>query len=101
MQMPSSIGASPVGITKVHGPQGINAPHAPFRGQAAGEVGKTQSASDTVTISSAAEAALQATETSGIRQDVVSRLRAEIASGAYETPAKLDVALDRLLDQIG
>lgn len=101
MQMPSSIGASQVGFSKVHGPQGINAPHAPFRGQGAGEVARTQSAGDTVTISSAAEAALQATETTGIRQDVVSRLRAEIAAGTYETPAKLDVALDRLLDQIG
>ena len=36
MQMPSPIGPSQVGITKVHGPHGINAPHAPFRGQAAG-----------------------------------------------------------------
>jgi len=33
MQMPSPIGPSHVGIAKVHGPHGINAPHAPFRGQ--------------------------------------------------------------------
>lgn len=101
MQMPSPIGPSQVGITKVHGPHGINAPHAPFRGQAADGATKTQAVGDRVTISSAAEAALQATETSGIRQDVVSRIRAEIAAGTYETPAKLDVALDRLLDEIG
>ena len=54
-----------------------------------------------MTISPAAEAAIQATETGGIRQDVVSRIRAEIAAGTYETPGKLDVALDRLLDEIG
>ena len=36
MQMPSPIGpSSSAGITRVHGPHGINAPHAPFRGQAA------------------------------------------------------------------
>jgi len=54
-----------------------------------------------VTISPAAEAAIQATETAGIRQDVVNRVRAEIAAGTYETSAKLDVALDRLLDEVG
>jgi len=31
MQMPSPIGPAASGITKVHGPHGINAPHAPFR----------------------------------------------------------------------
>ena len=101
MQMPSPIGPSQIGINKVHGPHGINAPHAPFRGQAAGGAAGAHAAGDRVTISSAAEAAIQASETSGIRQDVVSRIRAEIASGTYETPGKLDVALDRLLDEIG
>jgi hypothetical protein len=31
----------------------------------------------------------------------VNRVRSEIAAGAYETPAKLDAALNRLLDEIG
>lgn len=106
MQMPSPIGPSfsgntSAGITKVHGPHGINAPHAPFRGQAADGAAKTQAIGDRVTISPAAEAAIQATETAGIRQDVVSRIRSEIAAGTYETPAKLDAALDRLIDEIG
>jgi len=101
MQMPSPIGPSTAGITKVHGPHGINAPHAPFRGQAADGAAKTQAAGDRVTISSAAEAALSATETTGIRQDVVNRIRSEIAAGTYETPAKLDAALSNLLDEIG
>jgi negative regulator of flagellin synthesis FlgM len=101
MQMPSPIGPSSAGITKIHGPHGINAPHAPFRGQAAGGAEKSQAVGDSVTISSAAEAAIQATETAGIRQDVVNRIRSEIAAGTYETPAKLDTALDRLIDEIG
>jgi len=101
MQMPSPIGPAASGITKVHGPHGINAPHAPFRGQAAGGTAQTQAVGDRVTISPAAEAAIQATETAGIRQDVVNRVRAEIAAGTYETSAKLDVALDRLLDEVG
>lgn len=101
MQIPSPIGPSSAGISKVHAPHGINAPHAPFRGQAADGAAKTQATGDRVTISSAAEAAIQASETAGIRQDVVSRIRAEITAGTYETPAKLDAALNRLIDEIG
>ena len=35
-----------------------------------------------------------------IRADRVAELKAQIASGAYETDAKLNVALDRLLDEM-
>lgn len=98
MQMPSSIGSLTAGITKVHGPHGINAPHAPFRGQAASAAAPAQA--DSLTISSAAEAAIQASESAGIRHDVVNRIRGEIAAGTYETPAKLDAALDRMLDEL-
>ena len=35
-----------------------------------------------------------------IRIDRVAELRRQIADGSYETPEKLDAALDRLLDQI-
>jgi negative regulator of flagellin synthesis FlgM len=101
MQMPSPIGPSNAGISRIDGPHGINAPHAPFRGQAADGAAATRGAGDSVTISSAAEAALAATDTSGIRQDVVNRIKSEIAAGTYETQAKLDAALSNLLDEIG
>lgn len=35
-----------------------------------------------------------------IRIDRVAELRRQIADGSYETPEKLDAALDRLLDQL-
>lgn len=35
-----------------------------------------------------------------IRVDRVMQLREAIQSGKYETPEKLDIALDRLLDEI-
>ena len=35
-----------------------------------------------------------------IRTDRVNQLRAEIAGGAYECSAKLDTAIERLLDEI-
>ena len=97
MQVPSPIGPSHGNVSRVHGPHGINAPHAPFRGQ--GEA-KTQAVGDRVTISPAAQAAIDAAEVGGVRQDVVNRIRAEIAAGTYETPAKLDAALDRMLNEL-
>ncbi|MBE6429156.1 MAG: hypothetical protein E7028_11390 [Planctomycetaceae bacterium] len=33
----------------------------------------------------------------GIRTDLVNRVRAEIAAGTYETPEKLEIALEKLL----
>ena len=60
----------------------------------------TQSA-DRVDISAAAEAAIHAAETGEVRQDLVNRIRAQIAAGTYETPGKLDTAVERLLDEIG
>lgn len=35
-----------------------------------------------------------------IRIDRVAELRRQIADGSYETPEKLDAALDRMLDQL-
>jgi negative regulator of flagellin synthesis FlgM len=87
------------GTTHIHGPHGINAPHAPFRGQAAGQTSAPRP-SDRVDISPAAEAAVRAAESGEVRQELVNQIRAQIASGTYETADKLDVALDRLLDEI-
>jgi negative regulator of flagellin synthesis FlgM len=87
-------------VSGIHGPHGINAPHAPFKNQSTKEAAATPATGDRLEISPAAEAAVKATETGGIRQDVVNRIRSEIAAGTYETPDKLDGALNRLLDEI-
>jgi len=39
--------------------------------------------------------------TSDIRFDRVAAIRTAIAEGTYETPEKLDLALERLLDRLG
>ena len=36
-----------------------------------------------------------------IRQDRVDQIRAEIANGVYETEERIDIAVSRLLDEIG
>jgi negative regulator of flagellin synthesis FlgM len=36
----------------------------------------------------------------GVRTELVERVRQEIAAGTYETPEKLEAALERLLDRL-
>ena len=86
--------------THIHGPHGINAPHAPFRGHAAGQT-PAAGQTDRVDISPAAEAAVRAAEGGEVRQGLVDQIRAQIAAGTYETPDKVEIAVERLLDEIG
>ena len=88
------------GPSQVHGPQGVKGPH---NNSASGPKASRPSAgpADRVDISAAGEAAASAAEGSEIREDLVARVRSEIAAGTYETPEKLDAALDGLLDEIG
>jgi hypothetical protein len=39
-------------------------------------------------------------ETDGIRHELVARIRREIAAGEYDTPAKMEIALARLLQEL-
>jgi negative regulator of flagellin synthesis FlgM len=51
-------------------------------------------------LSPEAEFVAQARDLPEIREDRVAALRAQIASGTYETAEKLDIAVSRLLDEI-
>ncbi len=88
------------GPAHLHGAQPINAPHrAAQRDPVAGTSSLTQV--DQLDISQEADLVSRINSLPDVRADRVADLRAQIASGAYETDAKLDVALDRLLDEIG
>jgi negative regulator of flagellin synthesis FlgM len=56
---------------------------------------------DEVQISDAGRLVDQVRDLPEIRQDRVDQIRNEIAKGVYETPEKLQIALERLLDEIG
>ena len=58
--------------------------------------GVNNNVSDVSAISTASSVA----DTEGIRMDLVNRIRAEIAAGTYETEAKLDIALNRMLNEL-
>jgi anti-sigma28 factor (negative regulator of flagellin synthesis) len=87
------------GNYRVHGPHALQGPHT-LRPSASSSPAQGARGADQVDISAAAEAASLARET-GFRADLVARIQSEIAAGTYETAAKLDAAVDRLLDEIG
>jgi negative regulator of flagellin synthesis FlgM len=88
------------GPTHLHGAQPLNAPHGVRSSQPAARA-ESVSFKDSLEISDAGRLADQMSQIPDIRQDRVSAIRAQIASGTYETDAKMSVALDRLLDEIG
>ncbi|MDR2641218.1 MAG: flagellar biosynthesis anti-sigma factor FlgM [Planctomycetaceae bacterium] len=38
--------------------------------------------------------------TTGVRFDLVNRIKSEIAAGTYDTPDKMDIAVDRMIDKL-
>lgn len=85
------------GPSQLHGPQSLQGPH----WNRAAAPTPTAQPTDQVDISAAAEAAIHAAEGGDFRAELVARVRSEIAAGTYETPQKLALAMDQLLDEIG
>ena len=88
------------GPAHLHGPQSIGPPHSPRSTQPPARPGSAP-ISDELQISDAARLTEQAGRVPEIRHQRVLEIRRQIAEGTYETPDKLDVALERLLDEIG
>lgn len=42
----------------------------------------------------------KSTSSGSIRFDLVNRIKAEIAAGTYDTPDKMDIAVDRMIGQL-
>lgn len=87
------------GAYRLHGSQPLQGPHFPRPASPSTPSQGTRGA-DQVDISAAAEAALSGQMTD-FRADLVARIRGEIEAGTYETAAKLDAAVDQLLDEMG
>lgn len=88
------------GPNYIHGAQPIRAPHTAPAG-APSRPAQAEPLGDQLDISPAAELLNKLSEIPDIRADRVQAIREAIASGQYETPDKLDLALERLLDEIG
>lgn len=92
------------GAANIHPAQPLNAPHRltpnPSPGLTSGAAGGSFGV-DQLDISPQADLVAQTHNLPEIRADRVAQIKAQIQSGAYETSEKLDIALSRLLDEIG
>lgn len=61
---------------------------------------QTAGVSDVVEISTAAALAAKVQQIPDVRADLVARVKQEIKAGTYETPEKIDIAAERLLDDL-
>jgi negative regulator of flagellin synthesis FlgM len=87
------------GTSHVHTAQPLSSPHRPSALPAPAETSSSYGV-DQLDLSPEVEFAAQVRDLPEIREDRVAAIRAQIASGSYETPEKLDIALSRLLDEI-
>ena len=55
---------------------------------------------DVVEISSIARLAAKIQELPDVRPELIERVKTEIASGTYETPDRLEIAIDRLMEDL-
>lgn len=86
------------GVNFVHAPQGMSGPHRAAAPSAPASSSLTEA--DQLDISPTADLASRALEGSDIRADRVAQLRAAIEAGGYDSDEKMNIALDRLLDEI-
>lgn len=87
-------------VTGVQGPGGPQAPE-PTGGVTPGtSVHRAQEASDSVEISTAAKLAKRLREIPDVRTDMVVRVKAEILAGTYENQERLEIAVDRLFEEL-
>jgi negative regulator of flagellin synthesis FlgM len=87
------------GPSQIHGSQGVHGPHQARAAEPAAPAA-SPGVGDRVDISEAGRIADRMAEIPDIRADRVQEIRTAIANGTYETDEKLDVAVQRLLDEI-
>ena len=88
------------GPTQIHSAQPINAPHRTAAPQAT-TPSDSLTTLDQLDISREADLASRIHDVPEIRSDRVAEIRSQIEAGVYETDDKLDIAVSRLLDEIG
>ena len=88
------------GVPHIHSAHSLQGPHRTEAAQASTSADAWMGV-DELEISPEADLVSQVHDLPEIRADRVAEIRAEIASGAYETDEKLELAVGRLFDEIG
>ncbi|GAB4128579.1 flagellar biosynthesis anti-sigma factor FlgM [Thermopirellula anaerolimosa] len=87
------------GPSHIHGAQPLHGPHGRVaRPEAVANASPIQ---DELQLSDAAQLLDKVHDLPDVRWDRIARIKAEIANGSYETEEKLQIAVERLLDEIG
>ena len=89
------------GVFSTQGSQGLSAVKGVEAAKAASAATQQGVAEVRDAVPLSTEAVRAAEGASDIRFDKVAAIKAAIADGSYETPEKLDLALDRLLERLG
>lgn len=87
------------GPSQLHGAQSIQGPQR-VRQTAAAQTNEPLHGADQVDISAEADMVSRVHELPDVRTDRVAEIRQQIAAGTYDTDAKFDVAIGRLLDEL-
>ena len=87
------------GPVHVHGPQPINSPHRTAAPQPTTQPERLSTV-DQLDISREGELASRIHDIPDVRTDKVEAIKAQIASGLYDSDDKIEAALDRLLDEL-
>jgi anti-sigma28 factor (negative regulator of flagellin synthesis) len=74
---------------------------APRAGDAPGRAAGRERGEDSVQISSHVQYLVELKNGGPVRMELVNRIRDEIAQGSYDTPEKLEAAIDELLSDLG
>jgi flagellar biosynthesis anti-sigma factor FlgM len=87
------------GPAHLHGAQAIRGPHR-VQGAEAPQTSPALYEADRVEISAAADLVSRVHDLPDVRSDKVAGIRQQIEAGTYETEAKLEIAVGRLLDEL-
>ena len=91
-------------LSPIQSSQSIQALHRSTAGQSVEPIRQTDALKDSVSFSEEAlrlsDTAKMDTGTTKIRFDLVNRIKAEIAAGTYDTPEKMDIAIERMASRI-
>jgi negative regulator of flagellin synthesis FlgM len=92
-------------MSRINGLSNTNAIHKAVNSltsrPAAAESTQGLPSSDRLELSGAAHFLTVLKQQDGVRADLVASVRKQIENGTYETPEKLDVAVNRLMDDLG
>ncbi|MFP3938375.1 MAG: flagellar biosynthesis anti-sigma factor FlgM [Phycisphaerae bacterium] len=87
-------------INGIQPPAAPNPPESVSKATAPQQGLEPQGAGDVVEISTAAKLAARIQEVPEVRWDLVEKVKSEIDAGTYETPERLEIAVNRIMEDL-